>query len=125
MIEAYLDESGIQDGARVCVVSGYHAPETSWRDFEKRWNATLQPAGMLECGFHSREINWNDPDSLKLVESLVECIEQSDIFPLGKGIVVREWDRLPLNDRRWLSGGLNNGRKWIRQGSPDKSYYLP
>jgi hypothetical protein len=35
MLEAYMDESGIQDGAHICCVAGYWVERTSGGDLRK------------------------------------------------------------------------------------------
>jgi hypothetical protein len=42
MIDAYLDESGIHDGAEVCLIAGYFGGRVQWRKFSKA-------AGILLC----------------------------------------------------------------------------
>jgi hypothetical protein len=41
MIDAYLDESGIHDGAAVCVIAGFYGGRGHWRRFESLWRYTL------------------------------------------------------------------------------------
>src|SRR6185437_8468888 len=42
MVEAYMDESGIHDGAHVCVIAGYYGGKNQWRSFEQRWRKILK-----------------------------------------------------------------------------------
>jgi hypothetical protein len=44
MIEAYMDESGIHDGAHVCVIAGYWGTVKKWKKFEDRWKTILHDA---------------------------------------------------------------------------------
>jgi len=41
MIEGYFDESGIHDGAPVCLVGGFYGTQAAWRRFETQWNHIL------------------------------------------------------------------------------------
>lgn len=41
MIDAYLDESGIHDGSKVCVIAGYFGGPGQMKRFEKAWKETL------------------------------------------------------------------------------------
>ena len=44
MLEAYMDESGIHDGAHACVITGYWGHERRWRRFEDEWKKILVAA---------------------------------------------------------------------------------
>ena len=41
MIEAYLDESGIHGGAKICVIAGYFGGPGKMRKLEKAWKRAL------------------------------------------------------------------------------------
>jgi hypothetical protein len=139
MIEAYIDECGINQEHRICVVGGYFAEQGVWRAFENRWNEVLERYGTRKRGFHSYEF-WNRDDSGRrkkhyavwteqraedYLNELVMCIQNHEIFPVATGLVVREWQRLDVNSRRWLTGGNFTGRKWTRPGAPNRHYFLP
>jgi len=53
MIEAYLDESGIHDGAAVCVIAGYFGGPGQWHKFERLWRKSLDRAGVPLEKFHA------------------------------------------------------------------------
>jgi hypothetical protein len=44
MVEAYMDESGIHEGAHVCVVAGYWGSVKKWVRFESSWKEILNDA---------------------------------------------------------------------------------
>jgi hypothetical protein len=55
MMEAYFDESGIHEQAKVCVVAGFYGEQQSWRDFENRWNTVIADYPELSGeGFHAK-----------------------------------------------------------------------
>jgi hypothetical protein len=55
MIEGYFDESGIHEGAPVCIVGGYYGTQAAWRKFETQWNAILFDYPELSSkGFHAK-----------------------------------------------------------------------
>jgi hypothetical protein len=142
MMEAYFDESGIHERAKVCVVAGFYGEQQSWRDFENRWNAVITDYPELEGeGFHAKRFyarkhgkrvgryrNWTDERAESLLERLVVCITSSNvIFPIAYAALVDDFLALPLQSRQWLTGAKfnkKNGRV-ISGGCPNKPYYLP
>jgi hypothetical protein len=55
MMEAYFDESGIHDGAKVCVVAGFYGTQPAWRVFENQWKKILSDYPELDGeGFHAK-----------------------------------------------------------------------
>src|SRR6266850_2387043 len=139
VLEAYLDESGIHEGARVCTVGGFSGRAGVWRKVESEWNNILLKAGIQEFGFHSRQFfprddqgrrlgpyrHWTDENADRFLDALVQVVLRNRIFPLAHGIVVRQWHALPLETRKWLSGAKFRDGKFVTSGSPNKSYYLP
>jgi hypothetical protein len=140
MIEAYLDESGIHDGAKVCVVGGYYGSQAAWRKFEKEWNKIIASYPELQNrGFHAKEFfrrengkrvgvyaDWDDDKARKFLDRLVQAIMRNRIFPIGYAIVVQDFLDLPLPDRKWLTGAkFTLGGKCVTSGCPRKSYYVP
>lgn len=140
MIEAYFDESGIHDQAKVCVVGGFYGTQAAWRTFERQWNKIIADYPELhDCGFHAKEFfdrangkrtghykNWNDDKTRKFLDRLVQAIMRNRIFPITYGIVVEDFLSLPLEARRWLTGArFRPDGKCVSSGSPNKSYYMP
>jgi hypothetical protein len=41
MIDAYLDESGIHEGAEVCVIAGYFGGKGQWREIRQGMEARV------------------------------------------------------------------------------------
>jgi len=140
MIEAYLDESGIHDGAKVCVVGGYYGTQAAWRKFEKEWNKIIADyPGLKDRGFHAKDFfrrekgnrvgvyqAWDDEKARKFLDRLVQAIMRNRVFPIGYAVVVKDFLALPLNLRRWFTGGkFTLEGKYVSSGCPDKSYYVP
>ena len=42
MLQAYLDESGIHEGAHVCIVGGYFGGPGQWSKFGAEWKRVLE-----------------------------------------------------------------------------------
>lgn len=58
MIEAYMDESGIHEGAHVCVIAGYWGSQKKWKRFETRWREILRDANepaLKECRLENQK----------------------------------------------------------------------
>lgn len=142
MLEAYFDESGIHDGAKVCVVAGYYGSQSAWRRFEGQWNKILVDYPEITVkGFHAKVFfgrddkrqrvgeykGWPDDKAEKLLERLVQTIIRSRIFPIGFGLVVDDFNSLSLVSRLWLTGARFSKKtgEVIEGGCPSKSYYLP
>jgi len=136
--EAYFDESGIHDGAKLCAVGGYYGTEEAWRKFEKQWRAILKDNGLLEIGFHAKDFyrrkdgkrvppyaDWANEKAAKFENRLIQAIMRSRIVPFGHGVVVAEWNNLPYDMRKFLSGAHRRKGKFLSSGAPAKSYYLP
>jgi hypothetical protein len=140
MVEAYMDESGIQAGAHVCVIAGYWGSAKKWRRFEKRWPQILKEANEPTLTeFHSTKFwnsrgerhgvfaKWSESKADKFIEDLVGCIVDTEIFPTSCVLVIDEWNKLNQNERRLLTGGRYDPttERWIRPGAPNKTYFWP
>jgi len=141
MMEAYFDESGIHEAARVCIVAGFYGTQMAWRKFERDWNRILSSYPELEGrGFHAKEFfgrhekkrvgryaEWSDEKAGNFLDCLVQAILRNRIFPIGYGVVVKDFLDLPLFSRQWLTGAKfrKSDGKAITSGCPSKSYYLP
>jgi hypothetical protein len=134
-----MDESGIHDGARVCVVAGYYGTQTAWVKFEEQWRRVLRDYNIEEAGFHAKRFwkrkkggdrvppyeGWGDDRANKFIERLVNAIARNRIFPFGYGVVVEHWAALPLNTRKLMTGAVHRKGRFVSSGSPNRSYYLP
>jgi len=141
-IESYIDESGIHEGAVVCVVAGYYGTRSAWDKFEPEWRRVLRDHGIEQVGFHAKRFwkkvregkriervspyrGWSDDKADKFIERLVQTVARNRIFPFGYGVVVDDWKALPLNVRRFLTGASHTKGRFTSSGSPNRSYYLP
>ncbi len=140
MLEAYFDESGIHDRAKVCVVGGYYGTQVAWRTFEKQWNKIIADYPEVENhGFHAKEFfgrangkrigryrEWDDQKAGNCLDKLVQAIIRNRIFPISYAIVVKDFLALPLIDRKWFtSAKFRLDGKCVSSGCPSKSYYVP
>jgi Protein of unknown function (DUF3800) len=140
MLECYLDESGIHAGAKVCVVAGFYGTQHAWRKFENQWKRIISNHPELTDGFHAKPFfrrengkrvgvyeNWSDEKARNFQSRLVQVITSNRVFPIGFGVVVKDFLDLPLHSRQWFTGGRfrKSDGAYAGFGSPEKSYYLP
>src|SRR5216684_7649509 len=82
MISAYLDESGVHDGAAVCVIAGYFGGVGQWRKFEILWRKILAKADVPLEQFHANNLiehrkfffNFPRDKHKKLIDDLAAAI---------------------------------------------------
>src|ERR1700733_7451890 len=128
MIDAYLDESGIHDGAAVCVIAGYFGGRGQWGKFEKRWKQTFVRSGMPMEEFHAKTLlKKEDPKFKRIARSLVTVIAEfaPKIHPVSAAIIVEDFYSFSLHDRKFMTGATWKNNELLGTGSPDKAYYIP
>lgn len=141
MMECYFDESGIHDGAKVCVVAGYYGTQIAWRKFEDQWKKVLRDYPEITDGFHAKRFfaknenkerldgyaGWSDDKANKFLERLVQCTLRNRIFPIGYAVMVADFLGLPLETRQWFTGARFSKLDGSAEtnGCPNKPYYLP
>lgn len=140
MVEAYMDESGIHDGAHVCVIAGYWGSEKKWKQFEPWWSQIIKDAKEPSLKeFHSAEFwyadgkrkgvfsRWSDAKADKFIDDLVRCIIETKVFPTSAALVVDEWEKLNKAERMLLTGGYYHlaRQRWVTMGAPNKFYFFP
>jgi hypothetical protein len=141
MIEAYMDECGIHEGAHVCAIAGYWGTERKWKNkFKNQWKEIIKDANepsMTE--FHAVEFwnlegkrrgvfaTWSDTKADKFIDDLANCIVESKVHPTSAMLVVDDWNKLNRDERTFLTGGLLDREtgKWTRQGAPNQKYFWP
>lgn len=139
-MEACMDESGIHEGAHVCVIAGYWGSLKKWKHFEIRWRTVLKEANEPTLKeFHSVEFwnskgarrgvfaEWSDEKANKFIDDLANCIVESKVFPTSSVLVTAEWKKLSREERMFLTGGLYDPvqDKWIDIGAPNRIYFYP
>lgn len=45
-LKAYLDESGIHSGSRICAIAGFVGEQDEWERIEVQWNRVLMDEGI-------------------------------------------------------------------------------
>jgi hypothetical protein len=141
MVEAYLDESGIHDGAHVCSIAGFWAMKKRWVAFDRCWKKVLEDADTPSLNeFHGHEFwgrrngkrvspyeKWDDSKADRFIEELLSCIVEHKVTPMAATLVVSEWRKLNKNERMLLTGGKydRTNHEWITASAPNKTYFLP
>jgi hypothetical protein len=134
VLEAYLDESGIHEGAEVCLIGGYFAGAGQWKKCEKLWERVLSEHDVPLEKFHAKDLvkctgffhGWSNGDSYSLQFALAETVAQYKIYPVAQGVVVTDFFKLSLSERRFMTGAvLTPEGKLVDSGSPNRPYFAP
>jgi hypothetical protein len=98
MIDAYLDESGIHEGAKVCVIAGYFGGSGQMKRLEKAWKKTLAEHSFEMKDFHAKDLI-KVPKHALMLKSLAKLIgEQPRVYPVAYGIVVDDFYTFPATN---------------------------
>jgi hypothetical protein len=138
MIQAYLDETGIHEGAGVCAIGGYFGGPGQWKKQSGEWDAILKRYKVDE--FHAKQFwgfdnagkrvgpykEWLDAKADAFLNELVSTIEtRHKLHPISSVVVMESWNKLSHNQRRFLTGGKLVNGKFKTSGCPSKPYFLP
>jgi hypothetical protein len=138
MIDAYLDESGIHDGAAVCVISGYFGGRGQWEKFEQLWRKTLADFKVPLDNFHAKEFvkrrdffsGWDDRLYKDFTDATTDAIIKYKIHPVTVGIVVEDFNSFSHVQKRFFTGArlrddAKGNWKLVTSGAPSKPYFCP
>lgn len=127
MIEAYLDESGIHDGAAVCIIAGYYGDRNQLRKLEARWKATLNDRDFPMAEFHAKDLI-KQRKHQPMLGALARAIASvRKVHPVVWGIVVGDFFSFTEDQRKFLTGATLDPRsgKLFTTGCPSKPYFVP
>lgn len=135
MLDAYLDESGVHDQAKICVIAGYFGGSGQWRRFEKDWRALLAAFDVPMEKFRAKDLfpnpcgffhGWNRTRHTNFLNAVASTIAaQPKINPVGFGIVVQDFFTYSENVRRFFTGANMRHGKPTSSGCPNKPYFVP
>ena len=133
MMESYLDESGIHDGANACVISGYYGGAGQWKRFEAAWRKALHDSEVPLEKFHAKNLikrvgfflGWDDARYNRLIGDLELAVIGQKIYPFSVGIVVADFNSFTLEQRRFFTGARILDGKLVGTGAPSKPYFCP
>jgi hypothetical protein len=136
-ISAYLDESGVHEGAAVCVIAGYFGSREQWRKFKTIWRRVLKVAAVPINEFHAldliehRKFFFGMPRDKhrEFIDKLTSTIVDCEVHPVAFGLVVADFKALSLPQKRFFTGAtINDSRKpgkLVTTGAPSKPYFMP
>jgi hypothetical protein len=127
MIDAYLDESGIHEGAKVCLVAGYFGGPGQMRRFDKAWRDTLKQFDFPMKDFHAKDL-LKHRDANPMLLALAHVVAtQPKVYPVAYGIVVEDFNSFSLDERRFMTGAtlMQDSGKLVTSGCPSKPYFVP
>jgi hypothetical protein len=134
MLEAYLDESGIHEGASVCVIAGYFGTAREWRKFEEDWRKLLADHLVPRDKFHANDVfkkagffhRWGHKSYQEFVKGVLETILNHLVFPVGAAIIVEDFNSFSLDERKFMTGATLIHRSGkLEGGCPTKPYFVP
>lgn len=132
--KAFIAESGIHDGASVCVVAGYVGSLGEWRRFERAWGPHASAPGFHSKEFFARDNTgtrvgpyrgWDDVRARRYFSTLLNTVLGLKLYPIGALVDVRAFQKYTEDERRIMTGGKLTPRgKWAQTGAPSKPYFL-
>lgn len=138
MIEAYLDETGIEKGAVHCIIAGYFGGRGQWNKFGRDWRKALSDKDVPLEEFHALDLikrhkffhGWSDAKQESLLRGLATAATSYKIHPVSIALVVKDFNHFSLEQRRFFTGALlqpGNPGKLAKGGSgcPNKPYFSP
>jgi hypothetical protein len=137
MIQAYLDESGIDEKSAVCILAGYVGSIGQWKRFERAWRKIIARYGVRE--FHAKRffqrdkrgqrldeyVDWTDARADSFIRELINCIVSVKVYPVSCSLVKADWNQLTYGERRYLTGGIFDAGKFTTSGAASKAYFVP
>lgn len=139
MLDGYLDESGIHNGAPICVIAGYFGGHDQWKKFEADWRRLLKRFEVPLEKFHAKDLfpkprgfflhQWDisrHPAFLKEIGTTI--VRHRKLHPVSCGIIVDAFNSYPLPVRQFLTGahmGRNGQPLSNTGGCPNKPYFVP
>ena len=119
MLTAYLDESGIHAGSRICAIAGFVGTDEQWDIFERRWKQAIRAEGITQ--FHMAEFEsrlnefsgWSNTRRRNFLATLIGIIAARHLYAVGSGLSLEDYNRLAEPDKAWMT-----------HGNPDQPYFL-
>jgi hypothetical protein len=124
MLDAYLDESGIHDGAPVCVIAGFFGGIRHWKKLEEKWEPILIRYGVRLDEFHAKDLIKIPKYEPLLVELVTLISSLKKIHPVCFSINVEDFNSLSYSQRRFITGTVVKNRKMVTSGCPSKPYFV-
>jgi hypothetical protein len=102
LIQGYMDETGIHDGAAITGVAAYFSNAQTWKHFTRRWLHVLRDFDLNETDFHMIDYTgrqnafkgWSTGDQLALGKKLFPLIPRHTRFGVSIAIHNIEFEEL-------------------------------
>ena len=133
MIDAYLDESGIHDGAVICTIAGYLGGRGQFRKLATAWCEHLANFEVPMEKFHAKDLipkpqgfffGWERERYDLFIDGLIKVITKYKLHPVSASVVVSDFYSLSEMQRRFFTGATLDDGKLIGSGSPNKPYWI-
>ena len=127
MIKAFLDESGIHEGAQICVIGGFFGRQNQLTKLEKAWKRVLEKFLFPLADFHAKDLIKQRKRAPMLMALANAISSQRKVYPVSYGIVVEDFKSFSLIQRRFLTGATIDSKsgKMRTSGCPSKPYFVP
>ena len=133
MIYAYLDETGIHEGARFCIIAGYFGGPGQWKKFGSAWNRSLSSFGVEPAQFHALDLlqrrkaffGWDKKKQSELLGKLTSTIASYRVYPVSVALIVADFDELTLTQRKFFTGATMQDGRLVTSGCPNRPYFVP
>jgi hypothetical protein len=136
LLRAYLDDSGTHADSKTCVLAGYFGGRRQWAKFEEEWKRVLDEYGLEE--FHAHRFwsaasgksvsaygGWDRQKAATFLRRLLTIITSVRIYPFGSAVVMKDWDALPVDEKRVLTGAAYHDGEPVLSGARKKPFFLP
>src|ERR1700721_2948126 len=104
MIDAYLDESGIHEGAAICVITGFFGGSSGWKALEECWEPILRNHHVTLEEFHAKDFLKQTKNAALLGELVVLISSIKKIHPVCFSIDVGEFNSFSYPQRKFMTG---------------------
>ena len=137
MIQAFLDESGIHEAAKVCVIAGYYGHPGAWRKLDARWRKILRRANVPLDKFHAldliehRKFFFTMPrtEHAKLTAELAQAVALFRVYPVTVALIVADFRALTGPQKQFFTGATIDDStkpgKLKTNGCPTTPYFMP
>jgi hypothetical protein len=137
MIQAFLDESGIHDGAEVCVIAGYYGYPGAWETLGNCWINILRSARVPVDKFHALDLiqhrgfffQMQRDEHEKLITDLACAVASVKVYPVTVGLIMGDFRNLTDQQKRFFTGATIDDTitpgKLRTSGRPSTPYFMP
>jgi hypothetical protein len=113
LLEAYFDDSGTHESARVAVVGGYVGQISAWRKFKKKWKIALKthrvPTEKMRRSdlenYKGAFLGWTKTQREELLKELHPLIREYTRVAVGHAVIKDDWEEVMPNDLKRFFGG--------------------